>query len=137
MLTRADHVTIAVTDLPAARGFFELLGFRTTITAVVSAGHRWRPTWGCPGSRPTMWTMVLEGAASHFEIQLLHFRHPVLQPDPTIANLARPGLNHLCFATDDIEGDIARFTAAGGPPAQYDDVASTTASSCSSKAPKA
>jgi catechol 2,3-dioxygenase-like lactoylglutathione lyase family enzyme len=112
MLTRADHVTIAVTDLPAARGFFELLGFRTTITAVVS-GPQMEAYMGVPGIEADHVTMVLEGAASHFEIQLLHFRHPVLQPDPTIANLARPGLNHLCFATDDIEGDIARFTAAG------------------------
>lgn len=39
--------------------------------------------------------------------------HPEVRPDPAIRNLARPGYNHLCFATDDFDGDVARLTAAG------------------------
>ena len=112
MLTRPDHVTIAVTDLPAARGFFELLGFRTTVAVVIS-GPQMEAYMGVPGIEADHVTMVLDAAPAHFEIQLLHYRHPVLKPDPSIENLARPGFNHLCFATDDIESDIARFTATG------------------------
>ncbi len=112
MLKRPDHLTVAVTDLPSARAFFELLGFRTTIAVVIS-GPQMAAYMGVPDIEADHVTMVLEGAPAHFEIQLLHFRHPVLSPDPSIANLARPGFNHICFATDDIEADIARLTAAG------------------------
>jgi catechol 2,3-dioxygenase-like lactoylglutathione lyase family enzyme len=112
VLTRPDHVTIAVTDLAAARAFFELLGFKVTIEAVIS-GPVMSAYMGVPDIEADHVTLELAGAPAHFEIQLLHFRHPVLQPDPAIRNLARPGFNHLCFATNDIEADIARFTAAG------------------------
>jgi catechol 2,3-dioxygenase-like lactoylglutathione lyase family enzyme len=112
MLKRPDHVTIAVTDLASSRAFFELLGFKVTIEAVIS-GEMFADYMGVPGIEADHVTLELVGAPAHFEIQLLHYRHPVLHPDPAIANLARPGFNHLCFATDDIEGDIARFTAGG------------------------
>jgi catechol 2,3-dioxygenase-like lactoylglutathione lyase family enzyme len=36
MLKRPDHVTVAVVDLAEARSFFELLGFKVTIEAVIS-----------------------------------------------------------------------------------------------------
>jgi catechol 2,3-dioxygenase-like lactoylglutathione lyase family enzyme len=77
MLTRPDHVTIAVTDLPAARGFFETLGFRTTVAVVIS-GPQMAAYMGVPGIEADHVTMVLDGAPVHFEIQLLHYRHPVL-----------------------------------------------------------
>ena len=110
MLKRPDHVTIAVTDLPAARGFFERLGFETTIEAVIS-GPVMAAYMGVPDIEADHVTMVLVGSEAHFEIQLLHYRHPTLAPDPAIRNLARPGFNHLCFAVADIEATLARLVA--------------------------
>jgi catechol 2,3-dioxygenase-like lactoylglutathione lyase family enzyme len=112
MLQRPDHVTIAVTDLAAARSFFEILGFRVTIEAVIS-GPAMAAYMGVPDIEADHVTLELVGSAAHFEIQLLHYRHPALVPDPAIHDLARPGFNHLCFAVADIEGTLARLEAQG------------------------
>lgn len=112
MLTRPDHVTVAVTDLPSSRTFFELLGFEVTIEAVIS-GPVMDEYMGIPGLEADHVTLVLKGAEAHFEIQLLHFRNPAVHSDPAIRNLARPGFNHLCFAVDDVEAEVARLTAQG------------------------
>ena len=112
MLKRPDHVTIAVTDLAAGRAFFELLGFEVTIAAVIS-GPVMAAYMGVPDIEADHVTMVLPGAEAHFEIQLLHYRHPEVRPDPSLVNLARPGFNHLCFAVEGIEAIIDRLTANG------------------------
>ena len=112
MLTRPDHATVAVTDLPASRTFFELLGFEVTIESVIS-GPAMDEYMGIPGLEADHVTLVLKGAEAHFEIQLLHFRHPEIRPDPSLHNLARPGFNHLCFAVEGIEALIDRLTANG------------------------
>lgn len=112
MLKRPDHVTIEVTDLEAGKAFFQQLGFEITIEAVIS-GPEMSAYMGVPDLTADHITMSLVGAEAHFEIQLLHIRHPTVVPDPSIRNLARPGFNHLCFAVDDLEAEIARLEAAG------------------------
>lgn len=112
MLKRPDHVTISVTDLAAARSFFELLGFEVTIEAVIS-GEVMSNYMNVPDVEADHVTMVLPGAEAHFEIQLLHYRHPAVAPDPSIRNLARPGFNHLAFVVDDMDAMLARLTANG------------------------
>ncbi len=47
------------------------------------------------------------------EVQLLKFLHPNPLPDPAITNLARLGFNHVCFAVDDLEAEVARLKAKG------------------------
>jgi catechol 2,3-dioxygenase-like lactoylglutathione lyase family enzyme len=112
LLTRPDHCTIAVTDLAAGIAFFETLGFEVTIRAVIS-GPIMEAYMGVPGLEADHVTLNLVGSEAHFEIQLLHYRHPTVVSDPNIHNLARPGFNHLCFAVDDIEATIATVTAKG------------------------
>jgi len=34
-------------------------------------------------------------------------------PDPHIRDLNKLGMNHICFAVDDIEAEIARLRASG------------------------
>lgn len=102
MISHPDHVTVAVTDLPSARRFFELLSFEVTIEATIS-GEVMGRYMGVPGIEADHVTMVLKNATPHFEIQLLHYRKPQVDSDPNIVNLARPGFNHLCFAVNDIE----------------------------------
>lgn len=112
MLKRADHVTVAVTDLSAARSFFELLGFEVTIEAVIS-GDVMSNYMGVPDIEADHVTLALPGAEAPFEIQLLHYRHPAVAPDPKLRNLARPGFNHLAFAVDDLDGIVDRLKANG------------------------
>jgi catechol 2,3-dioxygenase-like lactoylglutathione lyase family enzyme len=60
-------------------------------------------------------TLRLSGAATHQEVQLLRFRHPVLGDASDAGNLARLGLNHICFAVDDLDASLATLAAAGIP----------------------
>lgn len=112
MLKRPDHVTVAVTDLPAARGFFEALGFQVTIEAVIS-GPTMEEYMDVPDLEADHVTLVLPESEAHFEIQLLHYRNPPLAPDTGLRNLARPGFNHICFAVTDMEGTVRNLTEAG------------------------
>lgn len=112
MLSHPDHVTIAVTDLPSARSFFELLGFEVTIEAVIS-GPVMEQYMDVPNIEADHVTMALKGSAPHFEIQLLHYRTPKVESDPGLYNLARPGYNHLCFAVSNIEGIAQTLREAG------------------------
>ena len=112
MLSHPDHVTVVVTNLAAGRRFFELLGFEVTIETVISGVVMEKYT-GVPNIEADHVTMVLKGADPHFEMQLLHYRRPRVDSDPDLANLARPGFNHLCFAVKNIE-EIAQTLKSAG-----------------------
>ena len=107
-----DHVTIAVTDLDGARHFFALLGFEETAAVVVS-GDRMSRYMGIPDWEADHVTLRLIGAVTHQEVQLLRFHRPDLPDDPQRGNLARLGLNHVCFAVDDMAATLAKLAAAG------------------------
>jgi catechol 2,3-dioxygenase-like lactoylglutathione lyase family enzyme len=49
----------------------------------------------------------------HTEVQLLHYRHPDAIVDANVAQLNKLGFNHVCFAVEDLEAEVARLTAAG------------------------
>ncbi len=107
-----DHVTIAVQDLGAARRFFALLGFEETAATVVS-GELMSRYMGIPDWEADHVTLRLAGAATHQEVQLLRFHHPVLLDDSDAGQLARLGYNHVCFAVDDIEATLGTLSNAG------------------------
>ena len=114
-----DHVTIAVTDLDGAKRFFVLLGFEETKATVVS-GEEMSRYMGIPDWEADHVTLTLAGAATHQEVQLLRFHHPVLPDNPTESDLARPGFNHVCFAVDDLDAtrrDATRRSAGSGKEA--------------------
>jgi catechol 2,3-dioxygenase-like lactoylglutathione lyase family enzyme len=112
MLKHFDHMTMAVTDLDAARRFFGLLGFEQD-KAVVISGPVMDSYMGVPGIEADHVTLFLKDASPRCEIQLLHYRKPVAAHDPTVARLDKIGFNHICFAVSDIDAMIARVTAAG------------------------
>jgi catechol 2,3-dioxygenase-like lactoylglutathione lyase family enzyme len=58
-------------------------------------------------------TLALANVSPRTEIQLLKYRHPNPLPDPAIGNLTRLGFNHVCFAVDDLEAEVARLKAKG------------------------
>ena len=110
-----DHMTIAVPDVEEAERFLAVLGFRHEKT-VVASGETIADYMGIPDWVSDHVTLVLEGVSPRQEIQLLRFHHPKLSFDDAAADLARPGFNHVCFRTEDLDGTLERFAAAGYKP---------------------
>ena len=97
MIRRLDHIAVAVTDLEEAiRRFAEDLG-------VPFAGRQDVPT-----ELTSTAFFPIEGT----RIELVH---PLAGQGPIAGFLEKrgPGLHHVCFETDDIEGDVARLKAKG------------------------
>ena len=97
MITRLDHIAIAVPDLAAAiRRFTEDLGLPLEGTEdVLSALTS---------------TAFLPVGPAHIELIVpLEGRGPV----QGFLDRRGGGLHHLCFQTDDIDGDMARLRARG------------------------
>ena len=111
MIKHPDHVTLCVSDLPAAKAFVELLGFNEE-HAVVIEGEPFSTYMQIPEVKADHVTMVLPGKP-RFEIQLLHFHRPVPEQDPLVHRLDKLGYNHLCLSVDDIEAEVERLKHAG------------------------
>ena len=114
-LRRFDHVTVAVRDLDGARRFFALLGFREE-RAVVIAGAPFDRYMGVPGIEADHVTLVHESASPRLEVQLLRYRRPAPYTGGDPSRLDALGYNHVCFAVDDVEAEVARLAAAGVTP---------------------
>ena len=112
MVKRFDHLTIVVRDVDRAKAFFAVLGFKEAISVVI-AGEPFASYMGVPGIEAEHVTLVLENVSPRTEIQLLRYRHPDPLPDAHIRDLHKLGMNHICFAVDDIEAEVAKFRAGG------------------------
>lgn len=110
MVKNFDHVTIVVRDVEAAKRFFGLLGFRETHAAVIS-GKVMEDYMGIEGIEADHITLAIENP--HSEVQLLRYRHPDAVVDADISKLNKLGFNHICFAVEDLDAEVARLTAAG------------------------
>src|SRR5262249_22778279 len=112
MVKHFDHMTVAVRDVAQARAFFGLLGFEEDQDVVI-AGPLFEQYMGIAGIEAEHVTLVLPNAVPRCEVQLLQYHHPepVLVPDST--RLDRLGFNHICFAVDDIEAEVAKLRANG------------------------
>lgn len=97
MIRRLDHIAIAVDDLEAAiRRFAEDLGLDFEGREDVEAARTTTAFFSVPGTH----------------IELIH---PLRGEGPVAGFLEKkgPGLHHLCFQTDDLDGDVARLRAKG------------------------
>jgi catechol 2,3-dioxygenase-like lactoylglutathione lyase family enzyme len=112
MLTRFDHVTVVVRDLDAALRFFTVLGF-VVDKSVVIAGEPFAAYMGVDDIEADHVTLVLAGASPRVEVQVLRYRRPALHDGGDPSDLARPGFNHVCFAVDDLDAEVARLRAHG------------------------
>lgn len=112
MLKHFDHVTVVVTDPPAAIGFFALLGFELAKDVVIR-GPVMDHYMGIDGLEARHLTLALKDSNPRLEVQLLHFLAPQVKPEGDITRLDRIGFNHICFAVSDIDALIAKVTAAG------------------------
>lgn len=112
MLKHFDHVALAVTDTAAAIRFFGLLGFEKDKDVVIS-GPVMDRYMGIDGLEARHVTLALKDAVPRCEVQLLNFHRPPVARSSDIARLDRIGFNHIGFTIDDIDGMIAKVTAAG------------------------
>ena len=110
MIRSFDHVTIVVRDVEGAKRFFALLGFKETRTAVIS-GKIMEDYMGIKDIEADHITLAIENP--HTEVQLLHYRRPSPIADADIGKLNKLGFNHICFAVDDLDSEVAKLTAAG------------------------
>jgi catechol 2,3-dioxygenase-like lactoylglutathione lyase family enzyme len=115
MVKHFDHLTLVVRDVENAKSFFDILGFRHVKTVTIG-GDEFARYMGVPGIEAEHVTLVLENAVPRTEIQLLHYLHPDVLPDPNIRNLNKIGMNHVCFAVDDLDAEMERLSAAGFTP---------------------
>ena len=112
MVRRFDHITLVVRDVEAAKRFFALLGFVHDRTVVIT-GDVFSRYMGVPGIEAEHVTLVLARASPRAEVQLLAYRAPEPTPNPAIEDLHTIGFNHVCFAVDDLDGEMKRLRAAG------------------------
>lgn len=97
MFRALDHVAIAVADLPAAiRRFAEDFGIPLDHVEDVPAAQTSTAFFPIAGTT----------------IELVH---PLDGKGPIATALEKrgPGIHHLCFRTDDVEGDVVRLKAKG------------------------
>jgi catechol 2,3-dioxygenase-like lactoylglutathione lyase family enzyme len=112
MIKHFDHVTFVVRDVEAAKQFFGLLGFEQD-KSVVIAGQTFSSYMGVDGIEAEHVTLVATNVLPRTEVQLLKYHHPDPVPDPAIRDLTKLGFNHLCFAVDDLEAQLAKLRAGG------------------------
>jgi catechol 2,3-dioxygenase-like lactoylglutathione lyase family enzyme len=112
MIKHFDHVTIVVNDLPAAKQFFGLLGF-TEVATVLIKGRQFSDYMGVEGIEAEHVTLALANVSPRTEVQLLKYHHPDPLPDLAIRDLSKLGFNHICFAVDDLEAEVAKLKAHG------------------------
>ena len=97
MLTRLDHIAIAVPDLDEAiRRFAQDLGLELSGREDVETAKTSTAFFPIPGTKLEL-VQPLGGAG----------------PIAKFLDKKGGGLHHLCFETDDIDGDVARLRALG------------------------
>jgi catechol 2,3-dioxygenase-like lactoylglutathione lyase family enzyme len=111
MIKSFDHLTIVVRDAAAAKAFFAVLGFEEA-SSVIIKGEVFAAYMGVPGIEAEHVTLVAEGVSPRAEIQLLRYLHPAALPDAHVRDLNKIGMNHICFAVDDIEAAVAKMREA-------------------------
>lgn len=89
-----------------------MLGFEKSKATLVS-GEEMSRYMGIPDWEADHVTLELKGAATHQEVQLLKFHHPILAYNPAESDLARLGFNHVCLAVDDLDSTLETLGAAG------------------------
>jgi catechol 2,3-dioxygenase-like lactoylglutathione lyase family enzyme len=57
--------------------------------------------------------LVLENGPPRTEIHLLSCQHPDPSPDTRSRDLYKIGMNHICFAVDDVAEEVAKLRAHG------------------------
>jgi catechol 2,3-dioxygenase-like lactoylglutathione lyase family enzyme len=112
-IQRMDHVGLVVEDLAAARAFFDALGLR--VQSEWSAdGELVDRVLGLHGARTE--NVMMETPDGHMRLELSRFHAPPGPGGDRRAPAHTPGIRHLTFAVDDLDGVLARVQAHGAEP---------------------
>jgi catechol 2,3-dioxygenase-like lactoylglutathione lyase family enzyme len=109
-IQRMDHVGIVVDDLAAATVFFVELGLKLAGEGPVQGGWVDRVV-GLEGVRAEI--AMLETPDGHGRIELAKFHAPPGRGGERHAPANTPGIRHITFAVEDIDGVVARLQARG------------------------
>src|SRR4051794_30813589 len=99
-----EHVGIVVDDLAAATAFFVELGLKLQGEASVEGGWVDRVV-GLDGVRAEI--AMLEAPDGHGRVELAKFHAPSSPGGDGHAPANTPGIRHLSFAVDDVDGVVA------------------------------
>ena len=80
--------------------------------AVVIKGPVMHAYKGVLGIEADHVTLILRGVMPRLEVRLLRYRHPAAGR----SHIEKVGSNHVCFAVDDIEAEVAQLRALTGRP---------------------
>jgi catechol 2,3-dioxygenase-like lactoylglutathione lyase family enzyme len=105
-----DHVGIVVDDLAAATAFFVELGLKLHGERSVEGGWVDRVV-GLQGVRAEI--AMMETPDAHGRVELTTFHAPVGPEGDQQAPANTPGIRHVAFAVEDIDGVVARLRARG------------------------
>jgi catechol 2,3-dioxygenase-like lactoylglutathione lyase family enzyme len=111
-IKRMDHVGINVHDLAAATGFFEELGMQVVGDGTVEGEFVGRII-GLDGDERSHIAM-LQTPDANSRIELVQFERPPSPAGHGDVPSNVPGLRHLCFNVEDLEGTVERLTASHG-----------------------
>ena len=122
-IKRLDHVSIVVDDLPAAVGFFTILGMAVEGEMPIEGPWVDRVN-GIEGVQVDI--TMMRTPDGHGRVELTRFRHPELvETEPAIAPPNTLGLRSIMFAVEDVDDTVARLRAHGaelvGEVVQYED----------------
>ncbi|HEX5591837.1 MAG TPA: VOC family protein [Solirubrobacterales bacterium] len=110
-IERMDHVGITVQDLAGAIEFFEALGLERKHEGSVE-GREVDRIVGLDGVRSDL--AFMRTPDGHSQLELVKFNSPPAEDGDPEAPVNTPGLRHLCFAVDDVDGAVAALQAKGG-----------------------
>lgn len=105
MLRHFDDMTIVVRDLGRAKEFFPVRGFKEVISVII-AGEPFASYMGVPDQGGSRDARPGECLAAHRD-PTSEISVSVSLPDAHIRDLHKVGMNHICFAVDDVEEEVA------------------------------
>ena len=108
---RLEHIGVVVGDLAAATAFFTAFGLEVEGEASVEGSLVDRIN-GLEGVRADV--VILRTPDGNAKVELAKYRSPVYHGDHGPAPANAPGIRHILFVVDDIEGSLAGLRAHGG-----------------------
>ncbi|MEA2552019.1 MAG: hypothetical protein QOJ65_195 [Fimbriimonadaceae bacterium] len=122
-VTRLDHVSVVVDDLPGAIAFFSALGM--TIVGEVPIEGPWVDRVNAI-ENVQVDIVMMQTPDGHGQLELTKFRNPKLvEIEPAIAPPNALGLRSIMFTVESVEDMVARLHAVGaeliGEVVQYED----------------
>ena len=113
MLTRIDHVTLVVADLPRMTVFYrDVLGLRVTKEVRISGPWIARVVGLAEGADVEADVVYLDFPAGP-RIELIRYHRPAGSHPLGLDQPNTHGLRHLAFTVDDIDATVTRLRAAG------------------------